>query len=150
MIFLYYMVGYKPSFILKSLLSFSNLTVQSNTFWKDSIKAGIASCGWMFWLVSFESDVTPLPSIPQGVKCSNQLRSLLQFSAIPWVVIQRLVWTPVNANKKEPLVLTSHQLIISSMGSNYKTVPSEKCTCRSKCPKKKCPGQNAAGDFYLE
>ena len=30
------------------------------------------------------SEVTPLPSMPQGVICSNQERSVLQFKASPW------------------------------------------------------------------
>lgn len=82
-----------------SLVSFR--IVQSKIFWKDSINAGIVSCGWIFWFVSAESDVTPIPSIPQGIKWLNQLRSMLQFKAIPWVETQRLAWTPVQKEQNK-------------------------------------------------
>lgn len=76
--------------------------MQSNTSWKESRK------GWRTWLTatwwpsSWLSEVTPFPSSPQGTMCSNQVRSVQQFSASPCDVMWFLQCTPAGAKSSQP------------------------------------------------
>lgn len=48
-----------------------------------------------FCFNSLDKLVTPLPMRPQGTILSNQVKSVLQFKAKPWVVMKRLPCIPM-------------------------------------------------------
>lgn len=67
----------------------SGYSISSHSNWslKAFLKIGITSATVTSMSSSSEMLVTPLPSMPHGTIWSNHLRSVLQLSARPWVVM---------------------------------------------------------------